>query len=527
MSSNVRHRIGERLARVGGCVERALGSRRARFWLALALACGVVLVEAVAWARPGGGSSYSGGSSGGGYSSGGGGYSGGSSGGGSSGGGDLAGLVIWLCFEHPVIGVPLLVGIVGFMIFKRVAITKAKNAWSTVPITGGGMPALRTRSARRDLEALQKHDPSFSIVVFEDFLYALYSEVHRARGAGQLHRVSAYVSPRAAQELASQGTGQVDTVIVGAMRFQHAFVALDPTGEARVDVEFESNYSIGGHAVYAREVWRLSRRASARSRDPSRARVLGCPNCGAPQDALFSGTCRHCSQQVNNGSFDWIVQYVRVLERESRGPQLTQMAPEVGTHFPTIVDPNAWRRLEGLRGKDPSFDWNAFMQRVGLVFSQFQAAWAARDLGPMRPFMSDAFFDTQRYWVEAYRAQRLRNITEQTGIRKIELARVTSDAYFDAITVRLHATGLDYTVADDGRHVCGSRSRHRAYTEYWTLIRAVSRKGPTRTDLACPNCGAPLKINMAGNCEYCQVKVTTGEFDWVLSRIEQDDSYTG
>jgi hypothetical protein len=39
--------------------------------------------------------------------------------------------------------------------------------------------------------------------------------------------------------------------------------------------------------------------------------------------------------------------------------------------------------------------------------------------------------------------------------------------------------------------------------------------------------GAALAINQAGECEFCAVVVTTGEFDWVLSRIEQDDSYSG
>ena len=36
-----------------------------------------------------------------------------------------------------------------------------------------------------------------------------------------------------------------------------------------------------------------------------------------------------------------------------------------------------------------------------------------------------------------------------------------------------------------------------------------------------------LKISMAGSCEYCQAHVTAGEFDWVLSKIEQDDTYRG
>ena len=43
----------------------------------------------------------------------------------------------------------------------------------------------------------------------------------------------------------------------------------------------------------------------------------------------------------------------------------------------------------------------------------------------------------------------------------------------------------------------------------------------------CPNCGAPLKVSMAGICEYCGGKVTSGNFDWVLSRIQQDEAYGG
>jgi hypothetical protein len=32
---------------------------------------------------------------------------------------------------------------------------------------------------------------------------------------------------------------------------------------------------------------------------------------------------------------------------------------------------------------------------------------------------------------------------------------------------------------------------------------------------------------MAGICEYCESRVTSGQFDWVLSRIEQDEVYAG
>ena len=95
------------------------------------------------------------------------------------------------------------------------------------------------------------------------------------------------------------------------------------------------------------------------------------------------------------------------------------------------------------------------------------------------------------------------------------------------ITVRLFATSLDYTLSDDGQLLSGSRSRERAYTEYWTLIRGRAAHGRPRAEPVCPSCGAPLRIAMAGNCEYCHARVVSGDFDWVLSRIEQDEAYGG
>lgn len=109
----------------------------------------------------------------------------------------------------------------------------------------------------------------------------------------------------------------------------------------------------------------------------------------------------------------------------------------------------------------------------------------------------------------------------------VHLCRVMTDAHYDAVTVRVFATGLDYTVNEAGDVVGGSKDRERAYSEYWTLIRGSSRTGAPRATPECPSCGAGLDVNMAGTCKFCSAKVTAGEFDWVLSRIEQDEVYSG
>ena len=137
-------------------------------------------------------------------------------------------------------------------------------------------------------------------------------------------------------------------------------------------------------------------------------------------------------------------------------------------------------------------------------------------------------FDYLQYWIAAYKQQGLRNVLENMRLYHWTYARIDRDKHFDSLTVRIWGTGLDYTVeAATGKQVSGSRRSERNYTEYWTLIRSASARGQAHADKNCPKCGAEMKISMAGVCEYCDAHVTSGEFDWILSKVEQDDSYRG
>jgi hypothetical protein len=102
-----------------------------------------------------------------------------------------------------------------------------------------------------------------------------------------------------------------------------------------------------------------------------------------------------------------------------------------------------------------------------------------------------------------------------------------TDAFYDAITVRIYAHMIDYTTDASGKVLSGNARSPRSFTEYWTFIRRRDARSSDKQNDQCPNCAAPLKINMAGICQYCGGKISSGDFDWVLSRIEQDESYQG
>ena len=277
--------------------------------LSLALVALVLLVSAEAWARIGGGDSFSGGRSSGGRSSG---FSGGGGGGGD---GDLIFWIVWLCFKHPAIGIPLAI-VVGVVVIANKATRGKQVEWETsaAPAEWAQPIPATLRNGRRQLASLRATDPDFSIVTFEDFLYALYAKAQEARGLGLLESLSPYLSPAARSSFQPYVPRLVEVkgVIVGGMRIVAARGIAPGAQSTRVSVVFETNFTevvrLQEKDVestwYSVERWELSRLQGVKSRAPERARKIGCPNCGAALTAIQGSVCSFCGKTVDTGEFD-------------------------------------------------------------------------------------------------------------------------------------------------------------------------------------------------------------------------------
>jgi len=495
-----------------------MSGRLGALTLAFAVAASV-LIHASALARPGGGDLF-------------GGDGAPSSDFGGGEGGDVdVGLVIELialCIREPVLGGFVVLVFVGYVAVRRSWRSGLVPSWATA-VPSAEVPATRTASvARSALAELRRNDPDFSAVLLEDFLYTLYAEVQHRRPRGGLTALAAFVAPGVARTLADPALEAVSGIVIGAMRLNELHVRTD---RVLLGADFEANLSEvrGGNPTRSFVVDRVqfSRALGARSRPPLRVRKLDCPNCGAPLEGMHGSVCAYCRQEVGGGRLDWSIESIRRVRTERLPELFSKKVEERGTELPTRFDPSRQARLAELEARDPAFDAAAFQARVGLIFQELGAGWSGRDLSRIRPYVSDNLFQYFGYFLGIYAERRARNVTENARILRLDLASVLDDAWFDAITVRLFATSLDYTLGDDGALLHGSRTKERAYSEYWTLIRGRNAKGRARADRACPQCGAPLRVGMAGNCEYCHARVVTGDFDWVLSRIEQDEAYTG
>lgn len=191
------------------------------------------------------------------------------------------------------------------------------------------------------------------------------------------------------------------------------------------------------------------------------------------------------------GDATWTIEHHDEVA-SGRGPQLVSMGPEVGNDLPTLTDEQAIVRFTQLRDEDKTTSWDSFVARVKDTYARVNEAWNTRDLGGLNGYVTPRVLEYLKFWSGEYDRQKLVNRHDDPQVRHVGLAHVSRDPTLDAVTVRVYASGLDYTTRTGTADVVGgSKTKRRDYTEYWTFVRP---KGTT---------------------------------EWLLTKIEQDELYDG
>ena len=428
-----------------------------------------------------------------------------------------------LLVRYPKVGIPLLLIAVAFFLIKQ------RSSGGDRHFSTGGADSLSWETSgqavsraggRYQIEALREADPDFSEPLLLDFVAALVARSVARVDTPRLVEVERYLAGQ--DVLAPLGAGPWKNVVVGTTQLRS--VQTGPAGSRIVvEVALGATGSAGGR--WWRTAWTFTRAAGVHSKGPGEITRLACPACGTSAERNEDGSCRYCGQKPAPGEAAWAAAQVEILEQESRPPvALGGYAEERGTELPTVESRTLAADLAALPTPLPGFEWEKTRERCRQVFLALQRAWSDRNLAALRSLTTDAVFTTWRYWIEAYQAAGLRNRLEKIQVEKIQPARVSLDKYYAAITVRIFASMVDQTVDNGGRVVDG-REKPRVFTEYWTFVRTLA--AGKQEGLTCPGCGASLPAGQSGQCPYCSSLVGAPAFDWILSRIDQDEDYTG
>ena len=96
----------------------------------------------------------------------------------------------------------------------------------------------------------------------------------------------------------------------------------------------------------------------------------------------------------------------------------------------------------------------------------------------------------------------------QLSLDRVDIEDIRTDEKYTYITTRITATCSDTTIDEKGKVV---ESNYGGALSTWSEIWIWMRSNTVKTEEhekgivadKCPNCGANLKINEIGKCEYC------------------------
>jgi len=192
----------------------------------------------------------------------------------------------------------------------------------------------------------------------------------------------------------------------------------------------------------------------------------------------------------------------------------------------TERDVQGW--VNTLKFKDPAFELAALLDKVKTAFTKTQEAWFARELLPVRPFLSDAMYQRLKTQLALLSDQGIRNAIADLQIQDVQLIGLDQSEWYDTVHVRVEASLRDVDVAantpDDAALAAAQKANPEAFVEVWSFVRkpgAQTRIGADLFQGKCPNCGAPYKGGASNTCEFCGAVVNSGNYDWTLSEITQ------
>lgn len=187
--------------------------------------------------------------------------------------------------------------------------------------------------------------------------------------------------------------------------------------------------------------------------------------------------------------------------------------------------------LAPLRQADPDFSAEAITENVSNMYVQLQNAWEQRKWEPIRTLMTDSLFNQFNRQLNDLIARKLTNHVDNIAVLDARIIGYTQDKTNDILRVLLKTRINDYYTDDStGNVVKGDKNKELFMTYEWTLIRSSgvkTRPQGERSYERCPACGAPMSIKQTGQCQFCGVVVSHGEYDWVVSAIRGVSQQSG
>ncbi|HWC37999.1 MAG TPA: TIM44-like domain-containing protein, partial [Acidimicrobiales bacterium] len=185
--------------------------------------------------------------------------------------------------------------------------------------------------------------------------------------------------------------------------------------------------------------------------------------------------------------------------------------------------------LAEIKAHDPSFDEDAFLATAERCFFAVEEAWSQQRPELSQPVMSDEAWQRQKAEIASYRSSGRRGVLDNLTVAKAVIMAAGSKDGRDEVTVRFRAASANYDVDVTSGKVVHGNHQMAFWEQEWVFQR--SSQASTGSDSTegnrCPNCGAPLDLDIAGVCKNCKTAVGGSDGRWVVVRADQPQHVPG
>ena len=180
-----------------------------------------------------------------------------------------------------------------------------------------------------------------------------------------------------------------------------------------------------------------------------------------------------------------------------------------------------------IKENDKKFDVQKFLEWTKRIFCTVQIAWTRRDWEKIRAFEKEELFEQHNKQLQEYIRLGRINVIENIDIIDAYLHKLVVDNNFQNLTVSMRVTMNNYVIDEkSGKVIIGNKKKVIDNIYLLTFTRSSGIKTNMVNGFVmniCHNCGATVRSENAGKCEYCGSIIYTDEFNWVLLNFESVD----
>ena len=274
------------------------------------------------------------------------------------------------------------------------------------------------------------------------------------------------------------------------------------TDKSNADAGYHSSYSSGGSSSSSHSS--SSHSSSSSSSSSSRS---------SRSSSSSSSSSGGSSPAVALITFIIIMIIVIILERAKKKSGISYNSNNTVTNNFVITNNN--QAINEIKKYVPKFDTNQFLSNGYNIFVRIEEAWMNFDLEKVRDCITDEMFNMYESQLTSMEMKGEQNIMKDFKLLNSAITDAKKQNNMLEVKTRYAIEFYDYIVNKDTQKVVRGNSNRKIKMVYeFTFIADVEN---AKLD-TCPNCGAPIDINAAEICKYCNSKIVNDSKNWVMSK---------